>query len=263
MRFGNKAYVKIGLWLIVSPWLMAQTPDNGNISDSLKTTSAKIDSVTGKTILSKPILPTYSIQFFNSTLEPLLQTSFKDLLRMAENQQKQHLVINFQHSTAYQLAYADYIRNIDTPKPEYGAGGGFVPIMPIVVSLYYGGKMGYQAIKPTPKLNIDKVDWQIWNLIHENPGMSSSEYYKLYFERQLQPPLTHFLLKQRLNKLENQGLVEVKKTGIKKNQHRYFTSVSVDDIIQKIDEELQNIDGSVNERKKALNEIRSIILMEN
>ena len=256
MRPGNFTYWMMGIWLIVSPYISAQQPDFGNSRDSLNTKSVKEDSATVKIQLGEPTYAT----FFNYNTTPFLNTSFKDLMQMAERRQMQRMVINFQHATAYQFAYADYIRNIDTPKPEYGSGGGFVPIMPIIVSLYYGGKMGYQALKPAPTLNFDEVDWQIWKLIRENPGLSSTEYYKLYFERNLQPPITHFLLKQRLDKLENQALIEVKQVGIENSRRRYYPSLSVDEIIRKIDEELQNLDGNINARKQALEEMRRIIL---
>jgi hypothetical protein len=261
MRVGMVLHIIVALGLMLFPSLFAQEAFSGGKHDSLKTQSAVADSATGDIKLVKPILPTYSTLFsYNTT--PFLHTSFKDLIEMSGREQRQRMVIHFQHSTAYQFAYADYIRNIDTPKPEYGSGGGFVPIMPIIVSLYYGGKMGYQALKPAPKLNFDEIDWQIWKLIRDKPGLSSTEYYKLYFEKNLQPPITHFLLKQRLDKLENQDLIEMKQSGIENHRRRYFPRTTVDEIIRKIDEELQSLDGNTNARKQALETMRRIILTD-
>lgn len=167
-------------------------------------------------------------------------TTFDDLLHSAESQNNQQRVfLDFQNSTAYKFHYADEVRDHDNVKREFGNYGGMVPIMPMVVLMYYGTKAGYNAIKGTPAISFDETDVELMNIIWEKPGLSATEYYDRYNESEPEHSQTFMTLHQRIEKLVSQKLIETRTVGIGENKQRYEMRFTRAEIFQILDEELR------------------------
>lgn len=111
-------------------------------------------------------------------------------------------------STAYQISYLQHLQREDIPKREISSTEVVVPVLSLAYLAAYGGYKGYMALRGDPPLDFDQTDLRLLELIWEHPGRKPLDYYAAYNELDGVAEQTYLILKQRIDKLKGQRILE-------------------------------------------------------